>query len=85
MKINIRLVVLTIVAIVAAILTTVAEARTRDDGKTQALKPEEIQSRLQDLDCPRPKPRVAIYSFNATGKLAVTTWVTALRPSLPPS
>ncbi len=70
MKINIRLVLLTIVAIVAAILTAVAEARTRDDGKTRSLKPEEIQARLQDLDCPRPKPRVAIYSFNATGKLA---------------
>ncbi len=69
MKINLRLVVLTIIAVAAAILSAVAEARTRDNGQPR-LEPEEVQARLQELDCPRPKPRVAIYSFNATGKLA---------------
>lgn len=30
----------------------------------------EIDQILAALDCPKPKPRVAIYSFHATGKLA---------------
>ena len=62
---------LLILALCGLALTAVAGmAEAKSKKKEAQLKPEEIQQRLENLACPGLKPRVAIYSFFATGKMA---------------
>lgn len=63
-----RLILLTLCGIALATLVSVAEARPKK--KAAKLNTEEMQQRLENLSCPALKPRVAIYSFYATGKMA---------------
>lgn len=62
-----RLIVLALLGLIAALLFTGAEAGTK---KQQAPSAEELEQALAEVDCPGLKPRVAIYGFFATGKMA---------------
>ncbi len=64
---TIRLLVLTLIGAAATLLFTCAEAKT---GKDKAASTEELDKALADVSCPALKPRVAIYGFYATGKMA---------------
>ncbi len=47
--------------LIAVLFAGAVSANTADDGA--------LRKALTDLDCPTPRPRVAIYGFYATGKL----------------
>jgi curli biogenesis system outer membrane secretion channel CsgG len=64
---------LTALVILATLLASASGVAARKDLKDRTVSDADAQAlsqALASLDCPRPKPRVAIYSFNATGKLA---------------
>jgi len=64
MKISTRMIVLTLTGLLVLCVAAAAEA------SAQEATAEEIQAQLDALECGGPKPRVAIYGFYATGKLA---------------
>jgi len=63
-----RLILLTLCGLLLATFAVVSEAKSK--SKEAKLSSEELQQRLENLSCPVLKPRVAIYSFYATGKMA---------------
>ncbi len=62
-----RLLVLTCLGVALICITAFAEAKKK---KVKPPTSEEVQAQLEKLPCPSLKPRVAIYSFYATGKMA---------------
>lgn len=61
-----RLSILTLFGVVLICAAAVAEAKR----KPKPPSAEEIQAQLETMQCPSLKPRVAIYGFYATGKMA---------------
>lgn len=61
-----KLLLLALTGIVCAMLYSGAEAKRKEKQP----KPEELEAALSELSCSGPKPRVAIYGFYATGKMA---------------
>jgi curli biogenesis system outer membrane secretion channel CsgG len=62
-----KLISLTLIGLLITGIATFAEAEKR---KEQPLEGEAMIEALQAIDCPTLKPRVAIYGFYATGKMA---------------
>ena len=62
-----RLILLAIAGLVCAGLSTGVEAKTK---KPKQPKAEELEASLAALECKAIKPRVAVYGFYATGKIA---------------
>jgi curli biogenesis system outer membrane secretion channel CsgG len=62
-----KLILLALTGLVCTLLFTAAEAKPK---KARQPKTEELDAALAELECPGLKPRVAIYGFFATGKLA---------------
>lgn len=63
-----RLILLACVGFCLVCLSAVADAKRKKKEKTPSA--EEVQAQLESLPCPSLKPRVAIYGFYATGKMA---------------
>lgn len=64
MKITTRMMALTLTGLLVLCVAAAADAREKEPTA------DEIQAQLDALACAGPKPRVAIYGFYATGKLA---------------
>ena len=62
-----KLVLLAIAGLIAVLIAGVADARTK---KGRAPKAEVVTEALETMSCEGPKPRVAVYGFYATGKMA---------------
>jgi curli biogenesis system outer membrane secretion channel CsgG len=62
-----KLILLALTGLVCTLLFAAAEAKPK---KARQPKTEELDAALAELECPGLKPRVAIYGFFATGKLA---------------
>lgn len=62
-----KLIVLTLVGLAAALVYASAEAKPKKARQPTA---EELERALTEVECTGPKPRVAIYGFYATGKMA---------------
>ena len=62
-----KLVLLAVAGLIAVLIAGVADARTK---KGRAPKAEEVTEALEAMSCEGPKPRVAVYGFYATGKMA---------------
>lgn len=62
-----RLFALTLIGLSLACFASFADAKKK---KVKPPSAEEIQERLEAMECPALKPRVAIYGFYATGKMA---------------
>lgn len=62
-----KLIFLALTGLVCTLLFAAAEAKPK---KARQPKTEELDAALAELECPGLKPRVAIYGFFATGKLA---------------
>ncbi len=60
-----KLFILACCGMLLAIVAGSADAKSKE----KAMKPEELQEKLENLPCSGLKPRVAIYSFYATGKI----------------
>lgn len=58
---------LALAGLIAVLIAGVADARTK---KARAPGDDEVTQALESLTCEGPKPRVAVYSFYATGKIA---------------
>ena len=61
-----RLIVLALIGLAATLLFSGAEAKTKDKTPNA----DELDKALTEVSCPALKPRVAIYGFFATGKMA---------------
>jgi curli biogenesis system outer membrane secretion channel CsgG len=59
-----KLVVLSLIGLISAMLYTSADARQKQPNT------EELEAALNDMNCTGLKPRVAVYGFYATGKIA---------------
>ncbi|MGE0621588.1 MAG: CsgG/HfaB family protein [Pseudomonadales bacterium] len=64
---TLRLIVLVLAGIIVTLIFSSAEAKS---GKEKAPTAEELDKALEEVSCPALKPRVAVYGFFATGKLA---------------
>lgn len=62
-----KIALLAVAGLLAVLIAGVADARTK---KARAPKAEEVTEALETMNCEGPKPRVAVYSFYATGKMA---------------
>jgi len=62
-----KLRLLAVASLAALLVAGIADARTK---KPRPPQDEEVQQALDDLTCDGPKPRVAVYGFYATGKMA---------------
>jgi curli biogenesis system outer membrane secretion channel CsgG len=62
-----KLILLALTGLVCTLLFAAEEAKPK---KARQPKTEELDAALAELECPGLKPRVAIYGFFATGKLA---------------
>lgn len=62
-----KLILLALAGLACAFIHAGAEAKTK---KEQQPKPEELEAALENMECSGPKPRVAVYGFYATGKMA---------------
>ncbi len=62
-----RLIVLALAGILAALAYASAEAKSKKEKQPSA---EELQQALASVECKGLKPRVAVYGFYATGKMA---------------
>jgi curli biogenesis system outer membrane secretion channel CsgG len=58
---------LALVGLTVLLVASAADAKTR---KTRAPNNEEVEQALEAMTCEGPKPRVAVYGFYATGKMA---------------
>jgi curli biogenesis system outer membrane secretion channel CsgG len=63
-----RLIALTVIGMLLTVVAGLADARSKK--KTDQPDTQELEQALENLSCPGLKPRVAIYSFYATGKMA---------------
>ncbi len=62
----IRLFLLALVGLLAALIVVSADARTKEKQPSA----EELEKALSEVQCQGPRPRVAVYGFYATGKMA---------------
>ncbi len=62
-----RLIILVCIGLLLSAIVGVAEAKSK---KAKPMKPAELEAALDNLSCSGLKPRVAIYGFYATGKMA---------------
>ncbi|MCR9262289.1 MAG: hypothetical protein NXH95_21450 [Pseudomonadaceae bacterium] len=62
-----KLTTFAIIGFLLLLMTGVADAKA---GKSKTMDSEDLQQALDNMTCPSLKPRVAIYSFFSTGKLA---------------
>lgn len=63
-----RLITLTIIGLLVMLTAGLADAKP--SKKSKQPDTQELEQALENLSCPGLKPRVAIYSFYATGKMA---------------
>ena len=62
-----RLIILALIGLVFATAATLADAKKKKDKPMNA---KQIEQALQEIQCAGLKPRVAVYGFFATGKMA---------------
>jgi curli biogenesis system outer membrane secretion channel CsgG len=67
MNSKMKLILLTLTGILCALTFVAAEAKQKKEKQPES---EELDAALESLECRGPRPRVAVYGFYATGKMA---------------